>query len=333
MKPGPFRVALTYDVERNSPPFVKSTGKVYSGMEVMPEVLQTMKAQGAPGTWYIAHDVDPENQIALRFPEITADMAGQGEVGTHVHFREYQKVRTDVAFVTASVSAATECLRSEGYPAKSFRGGNLYMSPVLLDHLEDLGYETDSSVLPGHRVTMNDGLRVDHTERRSCEPYYPKKSQPWSAGGKGILEIPLSAFPLLSFATPFFSVLINYLVLISNLVLLDPELAIERMQRIRNKWPTENAVIVLSAHPHDFLADSISTEAKLENFEAFLKAVNRIPGASFATAADIRSGWVGPDQANRDPRDRAPLKLTTGDLRKAKQLLRRPVRMPHTSSV
>lgn len=333
MNPGPFRVALTYDVERNSPPFIKSTGKVYSGMELMPEVMGIMRSHEAQGTWYIAHDIDPENQIALRFPAITADMAGLGEVGCHVHFREYLNVRTDETFVRTSVSAATESLRAEGYPTKSFRGGNLYMDPPLLDHLEDLGYETDSSVLPGHRVTMADGLKVDHTGRRSCEPYYPKKKSPWSAGGSGILEIPLSAYPIVSFATPFFSVLINYLVLISNLVLLNPDLAIERLQRIRNKWPTENAVVVLSAHPHDFLTDQVTTETKLRNFDTFLAALREIPGAEFATAADIRAGWVSPELADRTPPDRAPLKVTTGDVRRVKQMLHRPVKAPHTESV
>lgn len=322
MKPGPFQVALTYDVERNAPTYIRSSGSVYSGMELMPEVVGIMRSHCVPGTWYLAHDVDPENQIARHFPRTVADMADLGEVGCHVHFREFDKVRTDEPFVRETVTEATRYQRSLGHAITGFRGGNLFMSPGLFRVLVDLGYQTDSSVLPGHRVKMPDGLRIDHTGRRSCEPYYPRRQDPWSGGGDEILEIPLSAYPVVSFRTPLFSVLLNYLVLISNLVLLEPDLAFERMQKIRAKWPTENAVVVLSAHPHDFLSAGLTQERKLQNFDSFIGRVRRLPDATFTTAAGIRAGWVLPAEAPATPRDRAPLRITTATLRTARNQVR-----------
>ena len=330
MTPGPFQIALTYDVERNSPPFIRSSGKVYSGLDLMPEVLGIMRSHGAPGTWYIAHDIDEENQIARQFPSLVAEMAGQGEIGSHFHFREFAKVRTDEAFQRQGVGEATRFLRSLGHQVTGFRGGNLFMNPSLFSLLGELGYETDSSVLPGQRVTMHDGLRIDHSGRRSCEPYYPVDGDPWSAGGRGILEIPLTAYPAVSLQTPLLSILINFLLLISNLVLVNPDEALARLQKVRAKWPTGNAVIMLSTHPHDFLGGRLTVETKMRNFDQFLGAVRAIPGMKFATAADIRAGWVSPDQARCEPRDRALLKVTTSDVRRVRQMLRRPSPAPHT---
>lgn len=313
---GPFQVALTFDVERNSPSYVRSSGSVYSGMELMPEVYAIMRARGTPGTWYIAHDIDPANQIARLYPDQMADMASLGEIGAHFHFRDHDLVRTDAEFQRRGVGEATRYLRAEGHAVKSFRGGNLYLDASLFRLLGDLGYETDSTVLPGHRVTMDDGLAIDHSRRRSCEPYYPLDGDPWSAGGKGILEVPLAAYPLVSIKTPLVSVLLNYLVVISNLVLIDPDRAFERLQMIRRRWPNPNAVIVLSAHPHDFLTSGVAAADKLRNFDRFLAAVTAMPDASFVTVGDIRRGWVPPASADREPADRAPIKITTSTLRK-----------------
>lgn len=313
--PGPFQVALTFDVERNSPAYVRSSGALYSGMDLMPEVFGIMRAHRAPGTWYLAHDVDPTNQIARLYPGQVAEMAALGEIGAHFHFRDHDVVRTDAEFQRRGVGEATRFLREAGHEVTSFRGGNLYMDAKLMRLLGELGYRTDSTVLPAHRVAMDDGLVIDHTGRRSCEPYYPLDGDPWSGGGNGILEIPLAAYPVVSFQTPLLSVLLNYLVVISNLVLVNADLALERLQKIRRRWPGPNAVIVLSAHPHDFLPDRVTTEAKLANFDRFLGAVTRLPGASFATISDIGRGWVGPEQADQKRSDRAPIKITTATLR------------------
>ncbi len=330
---GTLKIALTYDVERNSPPIIKSTGSVYSGLDLMPEVIDIMRAHRATGTWYIAHDTEEQNQIARHFPDLVAAMAAQGEIGSHFHFRENGVVRTDEAYQRQGLTEATRFLRSLGHKVTGFRGGNLYLTPVTLRILEELGYETDSSVLPGHRVVMNDGLAIDHTGRRSCEPYYPREGDPWSGGGNRLLEIPMSAAPIVSFWTPLVSVLVNYIVGISNLVVFDPERAAQRVRIIRAKWPTKNALVVLSAHPYDFLDGRMSAQDKLRNFDRFLALVGAMPGASFATAAEIRSGWAPPDSARCTRADRAPLKLTTGEVRVLRNRLhRRPVAPPHTVS-
>jgi hypothetical protein len=320
--PGPFQVALSYDVERNTPSYIRSSGSVYSGMELMPEVIGIMRSHGVPGTWYLAHDVDPENQIARHFPGIVAQMADQGEIGCHVHFRDYDQVRTDDEFLRRTVGEATSYHRSCGHAVTGFRGGNLFMNPSLMRVLVDLGYTTDSTVLPGHRVRMPDGMKIDHTHRRSCEPYYPMAGDPWSGGGSDILEIPLSAYPVLSVKTPLISILLNYLVLISNLVLVDPALALDRLEKKRLKWPTESAVQVLTAHPHDFLSDRLTSETKLRNFDTFLGQVCAIPEARFATAAEIRASWAEPAAARATPRDNAPIRITTSTLRVARNHVR-----------
>jgi hypothetical protein len=318
----PLEIALTYDVEKNSPPLAKASGSLYSGMELMPEVLRIMKNHGAPGTWYTAHDTDDDNKIGRLFPQILDTMAQQGEIASHLHFRVKGVVRTDEAYQREGIGEATRFLRSLGHAVVSFRGGNLFFNPATLAIIRDLGYETDSSVLPGYKVTMPDGLVVDHTRRRSCDPYYPVEGDPWSSGGNGLLEIPMTAMPIVSLKTPLVSVLINRLMAISNVVLTDPDRAVRMIHDARVKFPGDKTILVLSAHPHDFLGITTPVEEKMRNFDRFLAQVRAMPATTFVTASDIRKGWVKPERAERVRGDRAPLKLNTSVLRQVRNQLR-----------
>lgn len=315
-------IALTFDVEYNKPSIIAASGSLYSGLDRMPDVVGTLRARGVPGTWYIAHDVDEENQIARLFPRLVESMAEQGEIGCHFHFHANRKVRTDEAFQRFGIGEATRVLRSLGHPVTCFRGGNGYVDAATLRALSELGYTTDSSVVPGLREVSPEGLLTDHTARRSCEPYFPAAGDPLSAGGCGLLEIPIATDTLLDLTTPVVSVLINRVVGISNRVLADPEGTARRIEAIRARSRAGKVVLALSAHPYDFLDGPLPASRKLEHLDRFIRRVQAIPDVTFTTASGIREGWTGRPGSAARPERRSLIQVTSSDLRRVRNRLR-----------
>ncbi|HEY3176837.1 MAG TPA: polysaccharide deacetylase family protein [Candidatus Polarisedimenticolia bacterium] len=319
-------IALTFDVEFNKPSIIEATGSLYSGLDRMPGVLERLARRGVPGTWYVAHDVDEENQIARRFPGLVDSMARQGEIGCHFHFHQNRRVRTDEAFQRAGIGEATRYLRSLGHPVTSFRGGNGFLDATTLRVIEDLGFTTDSSVVPGLREVSPEGLVTDHTARRSCEPYFPLAGDPWTAGGEGPLEIPVATDTLFDLRTPVVSVLINRVIGIGNLVLRDPEGAARRIEAIRARSAGGAIVLALSAHPYDFLDGPLAAGLKLEHLDRFIGRMQEVPDTVFTTASGIRDRWTARPWPAARPARRSLIQVTTSDLRRMRNGVRRALR-------
>jgi peptidoglycan/xylan/chitin deacetylase (PgdA/CDA1 family) len=120
--------ALTMDVEPNITRIVNETGDKYSGLtESTPALLDILKAHEVPFTWFITHDY--WGKIDIKFPSLIEKMSKNGEIGCHVHFRRNkERYFTDYNFQLEIIKKATNSLREQGYPVKSFRGGNLFFN-------------------------------------------------------------------------------------------------------------------------------------------------------------------------------------------------------------
>jgi len=82
-----------------------------------------------------------------------------------------------------------------------FRAPNFSASPSTIRVLEQAGYLTDSSVLPGRYLNRFRIFRVYDHRGASQEPYWPLGNDQ-GQGGNGVLEVPVTANPLQP-GTPF----------------------------------------------------------------------------------------------------------------------------------
>jgi len=77
-----------------------------------------------------------------------------------------------------------------------FRAPGFSANERTLDILEELGYRLDSSVLPGGLIRMFKGrLTIRSFERVPRAPYHPSKKDLTVAGGRAILEVPVTENP------------------------------------------------------------------------------------------------------------------------------------------
>ena len=129
-----------------------------------------------------------------------------------------------------------------------------------------------------------------------------------------ILEIPLLTDTFVDLRTPLVSVLINRVVGINNQVLSDPDHAAARVEAIAERSESDDVVLVLSAHPYDFLPDPRHPGRKLDHLGRFISLMKRRSDVSFATLRTIRSRWVG--ISGEVPRRRSLFNVTTSDLRR-----------------
>ena len=318
-------IALTFDVEYNKPSIIRQTGNLYSGLERISEAVEILSARGVPGTWLVAHDQDPENQIARIFPDLIGKMAAQGEIGCHFHFHEGRRARTDEVFQRTGIGDATAFLRAMGFDVTSFRGGNSYLDGTTLSILEEFGYTVDSSVVPGLREVSPEGVVIDHKGRCGSEPYHPRRHDPWRAGGHGILELPLATEILIDFRTPVMSLLINRVIGINNLILADPEFAAERVDVLREGSAGKDLFLVLSAHPCDFLDEPGGAPGeRINRLNRFIVLMTGRPQVTFTTLRGMRAK-VGAREDSAEGswgRNRSLLTLTTSDLRRVRNRLR-----------
>lgn len=184
-------IALTCDVERDQ-----------SIQTNMPKVQTIFKEYGVVGTWFIQHDLGNQytNDCGVVddcYPKIVESLDEIGEIGTHVHFRNKKGIfQTDFQFQKTLIEAATDSLRDKGYKAKSFRGGDHFLTNETLHILEELHYLVDSSIMQGFTRHLQDNLRLDYRIHDNIDyfnkPYHPDTNNVLQKGNSQILEIPVT---------------------------------------------------------------------------------------------------------------------------------------------
>lgn len=269
----PIDVAITFDVERDT-----------SIKTVMPEIVRLFEQYDAVGTWFLKHDytdrfTEHTGAVVEDFADIVRSLADVGEIGTHVHFRDADGTFSmEPDLQRTLLERATGSLRSRGYDATSFRGGNLCADVTTLDILEDLDYTVDSSVLPGHYRELPDGVVVDHRGEAGNRPYHPARESHTTHGGRALLEVPVSGlFPLnpISAGRSLTGVYSR---------ITDRRPLGRLLPPMYHLWGrVSRAPVVLLFHDHEF---GINDES-LVAFESFLRSVAASPWLQFATVGDI----------------------------------------------
>lgn len=269
----PIDVAITFDVERDA-----------SIKAVMPDIISLFERYDAVGTWFLKHDytdrfTEYTGAVVEDFPDLVSDLAGVGEIGTHVHFRD-----ADGTFSMASdlqrdlLERATDALRNRGYVATSFRGGNLCADVDTLDILEDLDYAVDSSVLPGHYRELPDGVVVDHRGDAGNRPYRPARDSHATRGDRALLEVPVSGL------SPLDSISVGRSLTGVYNRIADRRPIDRGLPWMYHIWGRlSHAPVVLLFHDHEFGND----DGSLAALERFVQSVAESPWLRFVTVGDI----------------------------------------------
>ena len=285
------RIALTFDVENNSLFYIEKTGEKYSGLtKAIPKVLEMLREQKVPGTYFIAHD--NENKIDQEFPSLVESMNENGEIGCHIHFRRGSEkgspYERSIDFQNSIIGDSTNFLRDIGFDVRSFRGGANFFDENTIKVLEKFDYLTDSSVVPGLYSEPAKGLVVDHKQRLYSKPYFPSHSNHCVPGGSKILEIPISVCPKIRFHNNIFSIFLGRPMFMCNSadVLLNK---IDIITYDSMKTMHQSIPIVMTAHSYDFL---INTEKRTHDLELFIKRVREELNAKFVTLNEIRNDYI-----------------------------------------
>jgi len=188
--PSRHRVAITVDLERD----YHVPAKSFRGVEeALPKLLALFEEHGVRATIFVTSD------LCDRFPDTLQEILRRGHaLGCHgeSHDVEYLSARP-YEWQFESLRRATEAIeRCTGVRPRGFRAPNFSANGDTIRALEELGYEYDSSVLPG-RLVMAKGLvmRLDFRVAPR-DPYRPSRDDPAVPGPSKLWELPVAENPL-----------------------------------------------------------------------------------------------------------------------------------------
>ena len=131
----PMRVALTFDMEHDCPPFLEG----YRGIEQgAPKIFKLLEQEGVKATFFTTGDV------VRRYPALAKSIVDAGhELACHgdTH-RRFSTMNVDEA--RQEIATSTRCL-SEFAKVTSFRAPNLDFPEAFVPILTEHGYKIDSS--------------------------------------------------------------------------------------------------------------------------------------------------------------------------------------------
>ncbi len=196
-----------------------------------------------------------------RNAEALAAIAAAGhEIGNHsfhhepwLHLRSHAQLAEEIEQAEETIEAAT------GRRPRGFRGPGFSLSANTLAVLAEVGSGCDATTMPtfigplarAYYFSQSKGLTDAEKHQRSQlfgsfgEGFRPLKSYEWNAGGRGLIEIPVTTMPLVR--VPFHQSYLLYLAGVSRslaLRYLSAGLALCRLTR------TEPSFLL---HPLDFL--------------------------------------------------------------------------------
>lgn len=182
-------VVVSVDVESDAAMFVAGRSGLEEGL---PRLADLFRRHDIPADYFFTLDA------AQCVPEFLREQAAGGRwFGSHgVHHAPAFYGRQPISWQERTMDDATAGLTAlAGTRPQMFRAPNFSVSPVILRSADDLGYEVDSSVLPGrvkrrHRVFP----AVDH-RGAPREPYHPNPRDPCRPGALRLWEIPVTENP------------------------------------------------------------------------------------------------------------------------------------------
>jgi predicted deacetylase len=183
----------------------------------LPRFAEMFARRGIAATFFVvAEDIDPAalgpRARAARALYLELSRAGH-ELGNHSYSHPYDLARWPHDRARDEVERAHDLIGELGGPVRGFRAPGYDLSPVLLEHLERLGYLYDSSVFPAPgyytaKTAVMAALRAAGrpsgavmTDPRAlfapAIPYRPSPRAPWRRGDSPVVELPVAVTPVL----------------------------------------------------------------------------------------------------------------------------------------
>lgn len=167
----------------------------YMGVEEgLPGILRILEEVGVPCDFFVTGD------IFQRYPALVRDIVGRGfDVGCHGldHHTDYYCLKS-LAWQMNAIGKATQVITDVlGIKPTMFRAPNFSANEDTLGVLETLGYQADSSVLPGRVVRKALVRKILDFRGAPVEPYNPSSRDIRKRGTSAIVEIPVTENPLL----------------------------------------------------------------------------------------------------------------------------------------
>lgn len=137
-------IALTFDVEKDCPPFFTST---YGVEEGLPKILKLLDKFGIKSTFFVTGDV------AEKYPELISKISKEHEIGCHgYHHESFDEINCEKE---KAVKKSKELLESIIHgEVLGFRAPSLQVCNKLYRVLKELGFKYDSSkasFMPSYR--------------------------------------------------------------------------------------------------------------------------------------------------------------------------------------
>ncbi len=185
----PGDVCLTVDAEGDSPEIKRPS---YLGVKsILPGMLDVFTRFRVKSTFFVQED--EIHAVGSIFASFWRRLQAAGhEIGLHAHGLIGETPERKKTIILGGLDR----LRSQGLNVVSFRGGRYHMNRDLIGFLETNGIQIDSSVVPGLREELADGVERCNHIGAPINPYRPSYEDHRVPGGSRILEIPINRYPL-----------------------------------------------------------------------------------------------------------------------------------------
>ena len=188
--PSRHRVAITVDLERD----YQAPARSFRGVEeAMPKILALFEGHGVRATVFATSD------LCDRFPDALMEIRRRGHaLGCHgeSHDIEYLSAQP-YEWQLESLRRATEAIEeTAAMRPRGFRAPNFSANGDTIRALEELGYDYDSSVLPGRLVKAKGLVTLLDFRVAPRDPYRPSRDDPALPGPSKLWELPVAENPL-----------------------------------------------------------------------------------------------------------------------------------------
>jgi len=181
-------VVVSVDVEPDVSMFVEGNAGLQEGL---PRLADLFRRLDIPADYFFTLDA------AQMVPDFLREQAADGGwFGSHgLRHAPGHYGREPVSWQERMIDDSTAGLTGlAGTRPRLFRAPNFSVSPAILQTLDRLGYEADSSVLPGRVKRQLLFRTVDH-RAAPREPYHPHAFDPCKAGSLRLWEVPVTENP------------------------------------------------------------------------------------------------------------------------------------------
>jgi len=276
-------VVVSVDVEPDVALFVDGKLGLKDGLDALVNLFRRLDI---PVDYFFTLDA------ARIVPDFAREQAREsGWVGCHglLHRPPYYSRRSN-RWQKQTVTEATRGIKEiAGRNPEMFRAPNFSVSPAILQVLESLGYQADSSILPGRYKKIYHMLEATDHRTAPRAPYHPSSSDPCAEGRMKIWEFPVTENPT-SPGAPIGLGFVNFSTVAVALQAISASVG-PVVTVLCHPWEAIDLRTAYAGLP-EWLASSCRSD--LRPFEAFLRGVAK--DYDFARLRDFISDRITPSK-------------------------------------